>query len=61
MNNFQGAFNYGFRKGIISDWISSCNKNEIKCSQDFTLTKTLGDPVQVRMVTVKYFQVGNFN
>ena len=44
---FQGAFNYGYRKGIIEDWISSCHKNAINCSMDFTLTRTLGDPVQV--------------
>ena len=51
-HDFQGAFNYGYRKGIIEDWISSCNKNAINCSMDFTLTRTLGDPVQVHFNSI---------
>ena len=47
---FQGAFTTEYRKDIIQDWIQACKKNRIQCSEDFTLTRTLGDPVQVRMI-----------
>ena len=47
---FQGAFTTEYRKDIIQDWIQACKKNRIQCSEDFTLTRTLGDPVQVRII-----------
>ena len=50
INFFQGAFTTEYRKDIIQDWIQACKKNRIQCSEDFTLTRTLGDPVQVRII-----------
>ena len=45
---YLGAFNVVFRKSIIGDWISACNQHRIKCSEDFSLMSTQGDPVRIR-------------
>ena len=45
---YLGAFNAVFRKAIIRDWQANCLKNKIKCSDDFSLMSTLGDPVRIR-------------
>ena len=45
---YLGAFNVVFRNEIIADWQAKCNKEDIKCSEHFSLTSTLGDPVEIR-------------
>ncbi len=39
---YLGAFDVVFREEVVDDWIEKCGEHEIKCSDDFSLTRTLG-------------------
>ena len=45
---YLGAFDVVFREDIVADWIEKCGEHEIKCSKDFTLTRTLGETKKKR-------------
>ncbi|KAG8523853.1 Dynein heavy chain 7, axonemal [Galemys pyrenaicus] len=45
---YLGAFTSGFRQTCIEDWSLLCKKKKIPCSEEFSLSKTLGDPVKIR-------------
>ena len=32
----------------LADWVNSCNECSITCSQDFSVSKTLGDQIKIR-------------
>uniref|UniRef100_A0A8C6ZHI9 Dynein heavy chain 7, axonemal n=1 Tax=Nothoprocta perdicaria TaxID=30464 RepID=A0A8C6ZHI9_NOTPE len=44
---YLGAFTAGFRQECIKDWSKLCKKN-IPCSENFSLSNTLGDPIKIR-------------
>ena len=46
--SYLGAFNVVFRNEIIADWQRKCRQEDIKCSEVFSLTTTLGDAVEIR-------------
>nr|XP_021527285.1 dynein heavy chain 12, axonemal [Aotus nancymaae] len=45
---YLGAFTSGFRQTCTKDWSMLCKKKKIPCSEEFLLSKTLGDPVKIR-------------
>ncbi|XP_074405907.1 dynein axonemal heavy chain 12 [Zonotrichia albicollis] len=45
---YLGAFTAGFRQDCTKDWSRLCKEKEIPCSENFSLSKNLGDPVKIR-------------
>ncbi|XP_055269255.1 dynein axonemal heavy chain 12 [Moschus berezovskii] len=45
---YLGAFTSGFRQTCTEDWSMLCKEKKIPCSEEFSLSKTLGDPVKIR-------------
>lgn len=45
---YLGAFNSVLRDELTEMWVKRCQQKEIPNSGDFSLEKTLGDPVQIR-------------
>ncbi|KAF7662821.1 hypothetical protein LDENG_00225550 [Lucifuga dentata] len=45
---YLGAFTAGFRQDCIKSWIKLCQSKNIPVSDDFSLSKTLGDPIKIR-------------
>ena len=47
--NFLNLVTFLFcRKEILKNWMEICTEALIKCSSDFTLTNSLGEPVVIR-------------
>ncbi|XP_025934664.1 dynein heavy chain 12, axonemal [Apteryx rowi] len=45
---YLGAFTAGFRQECTKDWSKLCKEKNIPCSENFSLSNTLGDPVKIR-------------
>ncbi|XP_054071997.1 dynein axonemal heavy chain 12 isoform X1 [Rissa tridactyla] len=45
---YLGAFTAGFRQECTKDWSNLCKEKNIPCSENFSLSKTLGDPIKIR-------------
>uniref|UniRef100_A0A3B3UAK3 Dynein axonemal heavy chain 12 n=1 Tax=Poecilia latipinna TaxID=48699 RepID=A0A3B3UAK3_9TELE len=45
---YLGAFTSGFRQNCTKTWTSLCQSKNIPSSDDFSLSKTLGDPIKIR-------------
>uniref|UniRef100_A0A8C5TGG8 Dynein axonemal heavy chain 12 n=1 Tax=Malurus cyaneus samueli TaxID=2593467 RepID=A0A8C5TGG8_9PASS len=45
---YLGAFTAGFRQECTKDWSKLCEEKEIPCSESFSLSKILGDPIKIR-------------
>ena len=45
---YLGAFTLTFRNKCVKEWIVLCTQKSIPCSEQFSLTDTLGDPVLIR-------------
>ena len=45
---YLGAFTAAFRQEQTADWVTACRNTNIPCSDDFSVTGTLGDPVKIR-------------
>ncbi|KAM9235850.1 LOW QUALITY PROTEIN: dynein axonemal heavy chain 7 [Leptosomus discolor] len=45
---YLGAFASSYRQVQIKEWALLCKKKDILCSDDFSLTNTLGEPVELR-------------
>ncbi|XP_026532204.1 dynein heavy chain 12, axonemal [Notechis scutatus] len=45
---YLGAFTAGFRQECTKDWSKLCKVKNIPCSENFSLSKTLGDPIKIR-------------
>ncbi|KAM3869140.1 dynein axonemal heavy chain 12-like [Diretmus argenteus] len=45
---YLGAFTAGFRQDCIRTWTTLCQSKSIPLSDDFSLSKTLGDPIEIR-------------
>ncbi|KAM9785999.1 dynein axonemal heavy chain 12-like [Neosynchiropus ocellatus] len=46
--SYLGAFTVGFRLDITKTWTQLCQSKNIPSSDDFSLSKTLGDPIKIR-------------
>jgi dynein heavy chain len=49
---YLGAFTKLYRQECINDWITVCKEMGIPCSDQFSLSKTLGDPIKIRAWTI---------
>ncbi|XP_054243607.1 dynein axonemal heavy chain 12 [Indicator indicator] len=45
---YLGAFTAEFREECTKDWSKLCKEKNIPCSENFSLSKTLGDPIKIR-------------
>ncbi|XP_060934159.1 dynein axonemal heavy chain 12-like [Limanda limanda] len=45
---YLGAFTAGFRQDCTKTWTELCQAKNIPSSDDFSLSKTLGDPIKIR-------------
>ncbi|XP_060913896.1 dynein axonemal heavy chain 12 [Labrus mixtus] len=45
---YLGAFTAGFRQDCTKSWTKLCQSKKIPSSDDFSLSKTLGDPIKIR-------------
>ncbi|XP_061590831.1 dynein axonemal heavy chain 12 [Cololabis saira] len=45
---YLGAFTTGFRQDCTKSWTKLCQSRNIPSSDNFSLSKTLGDPIQIR-------------
>ncbi|NXG35216.1 DYH7 protein, partial [Dromaius novaehollandiae] len=45
---YLGAFTAGFRQECTKDWSKLCKEKNIPCSENFSLSNTLGDPIKIR-------------
>ncbi|KAM9098063.1 dynein heavy chain 12, axonemal isoform X1 [Sarcophilus harrisii] len=45
---YLGAFTASFRQECTKDWSMLCKIKDIPCSDEFSLSKTLGDPIKIR-------------
>ncbi|KAI8807084.1 dynein heavy chain and region D6 of dynein motor-domain-containing protein [Cladochytrium replicatum] len=45
---YLGAFTKTYRVECTQDWITSCRKNHIACTDPFSLSTVLGDPIKIR-------------
>ena len=46
--SYNGPFTGPFRKNLTDYWITLINAKDLPLSQDFQITKTLGDPLVMR-------------
>ena len=46
--SYMGPFTQVFRDRVVAEWIKLCGDYKIPCSDKFSLTATLGDPVRAR-------------
>ena len=58
---YLGAFTVTFRNQCIDEWIKLCNEKQIPCSEAFSLSATLGDPVAVRDWQIAGLPVDSFS
>lgn len=46
--SYFGAFTGQYREKLVEKWVEGCIEREIPTAEDFTLVKTMGDPVIIR-------------
>eukprot|EP00742_Colponemidia_sp_Colp-10_P007071 GILJ01007591.1.p1 GENE.GILJ01007591.1~~GILJ01007591.1.p1 ORF type:complete len:2165 (-),score=376.69 GILJ01007591.1:179-6499(-) len=46
--SYFGAFTGSYRQDLVSQWVKACQDKRVPISADFSLTGTLGVPVQIR-------------
>ncbi|KAK7490596.1 hypothetical protein BaRGS_00018199, partial [Batillaria attramentaria] len=45
---YLGPFTSAFRDGCTEDWVKQCQGKNIPCSEQFSLSKTLGEPIKIQ-------------
>nr|XP_026690532.1 dynein heavy chain 12, axonemal isoform X1 [Ciona intestinalis] len=58
---YLGAFTAGFRKRCTSDWTKRCQSHDITCSDNFSLSSTLGDLIKIRAWNIAGLPTDNFS
>ncbi|KAI5095774.1 dynein heavy chain 12, axonemal isoform X1 [Silurus meridionalis] len=58
---YLGAFTAGFRQECTKDWTTLCKSKKIPSSDDFSLSKTLGDPIKIRAWNISGLPTDNFS
>ena len=58
---YLGPFTKTFRNEAINDWIAKSTELEIPCSNSFSLSKTLGDPIKIREWNIDGLPSDNFS
>ena len=46
--SYFGPFTGSYRKTMEAEWIRICKENDLPVSEDYSMIKTLGDPVEIR-------------
>ncbi|KAM4725109.1 LOW QUALITY PROTEIN: dynein axonemal heavy chain 3-like [Anableps anableps] len=59
--SYLGAFTVDYRKDCQEQWHQLCQEKEIPCSEDFTLTSTLGNQVAIRAWQIAGLPVDSFS
>ncbi|TPX33936.1 hypothetical protein SeMB42_g07413 [Synchytrium endobioticum] len=49
---YLGAFTSAYRQTCVQEWTQQCIDQGLSCSKTFSLTSTLGDPIQLRVWTL---------
>nr|XP_057908676.1 dynein axonemal heavy chain 12-like isoform X2 [Doryrhamphus excisus] len=58
---YLGAFTASFRHDCTSHWINLCQTRNIPSSDDFSLSKTLGDPIKIRAWNIAGLPTDSFS
>nr|XP_033781609.1 dynein heavy chain 12, axonemal isoform X2 [Geotrypetes seraphini] len=58
---YLGAFTAAYRQECSRDWSKLCKSKNIPCSDDFSLSKTLGDPIKIRAWNIAGLPTDNFS
>ncbi|NXU08026.1 DYH3 protein, partial [Pardalotus punctatus] len=58
---YLGAFTVDYRLQCQTQWRDLCKEKNIPCSSDFSLSNTLGDPVQIRAWQIAGLPVDSFS
>ncbi|XP_054630913.1 dynein axonemal heavy chain 7-like [Dunckerocampus dactyliophorus] len=58
---YLGAFTASFRQDCTSQWIKLCQTRNIPSSDDFSLSKTLGDPIKIRAWNIAGLPTDSFS
>ncbi|KAK7101384.1 hypothetical protein V1264_019771 [Littorina saxatilis] len=45
---YLGPFTLAFRDAATADWVKLCQEKKIPCSTEFSLSKTLGEPIKIQ-------------
>ncbi|XP_063065421.1 dynein axonemal heavy chain 12 [Engraulis encrasicolus] len=58
---YLGAFTAGFRHDCTKGWTKLCKSQDIPSSDDFSLSKTLGDPIKIRAWNIAGLPTDSFS
>ncbi|XP_032094987.1 dynein heavy chain 12, axonemal [Thamnophis elegans] len=58
---YLGAFTAGFRQECTKEWSKLCKVKNIPCSENFSLSKTLGDPIKIRAWNISGLPTDQFS
>ena len=58
---YLGAFTGAYRQGCVKDWIKACTRHKVPCSQEFSLSKTLGEPIKIRAWNIAGLPTDSFS
>ncbi|XP_043934432.1 dynein axonemal heavy chain 12 [Protopterus annectens] len=58
---YLGSFTAGFRNECTKDWTKLCKTKNIPSSADFSLSKTLGDPIKIRAWNIAGLPTDSFS
>ncbi|XP_064419638.1 dynein axonemal heavy chain 7 isoform X2 [Latimeria chalumnae] len=58
---YLGAFTINYRQFQAKEWALLCKRKHIPCSEDFSLTVTLGEPIKIRAWNIAGLPSDNFS
>ncbi|XP_071807320.1 dynein axonemal heavy chain 12-like isoform X1 [Asterias amurensis] len=58
---YLGAFTSAFRFRCTSEWTKLCTAKKIPCSDEFSLSKTLGEPIKIRAWNIAGLPTDSFS
>ncbi|XP_071816044.1 dynein axonemal heavy chain 12-like isoform X3 [Apostichopus japonicus] len=58
---YLGAFTSAYRLSCTSDWTQICQSKDIPCSDEFSLSKTLGEPIKIRAWNIAGLPTDSFS
>ncbi|KAJ7406929.1 dynein heavy chain 12, axonemal isoform X7 [Willisornis vidua] len=58
---YLGAFTAAFRQECIKDWSKVCQEKNIPCSENFSLSQNLGDPIKIRAWNISGLPTDTFS
>ncbi|XP_029642789.1 dynein heavy chain 12, axonemal-like isoform X2 [Octopus sinensis] len=58
---YLGPFTSAFRERCITDWVHLCKSKSIPCSDEFYLSKTLGEPIKIQAWNLAGLPCDNFS